>query len=579
MYIKKKYDIFISYRRDGGYEVAKHLFDRLSKEGYRVSFDIDTLRSGEFPTMLMDRIDQCKDFIIILNRTALDRCLDPSVDRKNDWLRNELAHAIQTRKTIIPIMGAGFVFPENLPEDIAKLPSINSIPYHENDFDSMYQKVKKFLSSHPVQRIRRILLSSSLAAVLAGILLFSVFHHRSDGIPVDLSSQVHINARLLDSTFITSDPVISKAIDYDSYMGIDRESDLGPFYHQFHYIDTVINGIHAIRPTGRYIGDYYLRDSIAIQDEPLTMLGEDDFANLHYPVLDVSLVNNSSNTILVDELLIEVEESRVDDHPFLVIEETGGHLNLDDRGWKSWQKAVLRFSLLAENQSFDGAYKFEIPILSSSVDPELGVIDIPMYDYLVKSGIDFEKLCSSSLVYKQGEGEIPDWNGFYFDEDEESSSEINYAALDSLKRILAPVQLHESYITSVDEDGQEVRSLCFADPYMVLYGELVFDDEASFKVGGHVRVLSSIAWGAPYLSCSRVFDVKLRDEGRNYTIKYPVSHYLKAGDVDRIAIQLDADKTSYHKFRVRLQNVNQIDIQTEPIDLLVFKYRLPSENE
>ena len=37
-----KYDIFISYRRKGGYETAKHLYDLFSKDGYRVSFDLDT---------------------------------------------------------------------------------------------------------------------------------------------------------------------------------------------------------------------------------------------------------------------------------------------------------------------------------------------------------------------------------------------------------------------------------------------------------------------------------------------------------------------------------------------------------
>ena len=37
----KKYDIFISYRRDGGYETAKHLFDLLIRDGYSVSFDIN----------------------------------------------------------------------------------------------------------------------------------------------------------------------------------------------------------------------------------------------------------------------------------------------------------------------------------------------------------------------------------------------------------------------------------------------------------------------------------------------------------------------------------------------------------
>ena len=43
-----KYDIFISYRREGGYDTAKHLNDLLVRDGYRVSFDIDTLRNGPF---------------------------------------------------------------------------------------------------------------------------------------------------------------------------------------------------------------------------------------------------------------------------------------------------------------------------------------------------------------------------------------------------------------------------------------------------------------------------------------------------------------------------------------------------
>ncbi len=72
------YDIFISYRRKGGFETAKHLYDLLTKEGYRVSFDIDTLRNGDFDTELLRRIDECRDFILILSEGALDRCADPS---------------------------------------------------------------------------------------------------------------------------------------------------------------------------------------------------------------------------------------------------------------------------------------------------------------------------------------------------------------------------------------------------------------------------------------------------------------------------------------------------------------------
>ena len=38
-----KYDIFISYRRVGGFDTAKHLNDLLVRDGYKVSFDVYTL--------------------------------------------------------------------------------------------------------------------------------------------------------------------------------------------------------------------------------------------------------------------------------------------------------------------------------------------------------------------------------------------------------------------------------------------------------------------------------------------------------------------------------------------------------
>ena len=93
------YDIFLSYRRVGGFETAKHLFDLLVRAGYRVSFDIDTLRSGDFDIQLLHRIDQCTDFILILNAGAFDRSIDPASDRNKDWMRIELAYALEKRKT------------------------------------------------------------------------------------------------------------------------------------------------------------------------------------------------------------------------------------------------------------------------------------------------------------------------------------------------------------------------------------------------------------------------------------------------------------------------------------------------
>ena len=115
-----KYDIFISYRREGGYDTAKHLNDLLVRDGYKVSFDIDTLRNGNFDTQLLTRIEECKDFILIVDAHAFDRTLDPEFNPNNDWLRCELEHALKHNKNIIPVFLSGVSdFPDNLPEDIS----------------------------------------------------------------------------------------------------------------------------------------------------------------------------------------------------------------------------------------------------------------------------------------------------------------------------------------------------------------------------------------------------------------------------------------------------------------------------
>ena len=147
----QKYDIFISYRRKGGYDTAKHLYDLLTRDGYSVSFDIDTLRNGNFDESLLQRIEESTDFILIVDAHAFDRSIDPASDRNKDWLRCELAHALLKEKNVIPISLAGVDgFPENLPEDIAEVSRKNGPKHTIYYFDSFYRKLKEdFLESAP----------------------------------------------------------------------------------------------------------------------------------------------------------------------------------------------------------------------------------------------------------------------------------------------------------------------------------------------------------------------------------------------------------------------------------------------
>lgn len=148
-------DIFISYRRNGGFVVARHLYDLLRHDGYSVSFDLDTLRNGNFDTQLLERIKECKDFILVLNEGALDRSIDPNFDRNNDWMRRELTVGLAENKNIIPIMLPGFKgFPDNLPEDIAQVVRKNGPSYSDEYFDDFYEKLKEqFMQSKPSENL------------------------------------------------------------------------------------------------------------------------------------------------------------------------------------------------------------------------------------------------------------------------------------------------------------------------------------------------------------------------------------------------------------------------------------------
>ena len=147
---KTIYDVFISYRRQGGFETAKHLNDLLIHDGFSVSFDIDTLREGDFDKALLNRIEQCVDFILVVDKHAFDRTLDSSFDPKKDWLRTELAYALKLKKNIIPILLSGVNgFPDNLPDDIEGVITKHGPEYSKAYYNTFYGKLKGFMHALP----------------------------------------------------------------------------------------------------------------------------------------------------------------------------------------------------------------------------------------------------------------------------------------------------------------------------------------------------------------------------------------------------------------------------------------------
>ena len=94
-----KYDVFISYRRVGGKEIARNVQLALQKNtDWKVFLDLDDLDEGRFDPMIMAAIEEAPTFIVILSSGALDRCA-----KENDWMRKEILYAHQLGKDIIPL--------------------------------------------------------------------------------------------------------------------------------------------------------------------------------------------------------------------------------------------------------------------------------------------------------------------------------------------------------------------------------------------------------------------------------------------------------------------------------------------
>jgi hypothetical protein len=97
--------VFISYRRARGSFFARAVFQHLTGRGYDVFMDNESLDSGEFRRIILGQIDARPHFLALLTPGALARATDPT-----DWLRQEIEHALELGRNVVPLLGEGFTF-------------------------------------------------------------------------------------------------------------------------------------------------------------------------------------------------------------------------------------------------------------------------------------------------------------------------------------------------------------------------------------------------------------------------------------------------------------------------------------
>lgn len=141
------FDIFISYRREGGRDIARSIKYRLEMMGFnKVFFDYNSIRDGMFNTQILDAIYSCNDFLLLLTPNSMDRC-----GEKGDWVAREIRTAKKYERKIIPIdLESDYVWPTSMPSDIFDIRYIQRHNLLMNeDFDYSIEKLSKRFKSIP----------------------------------------------------------------------------------------------------------------------------------------------------------------------------------------------------------------------------------------------------------------------------------------------------------------------------------------------------------------------------------------------------------------------------------------------
>ena len=143
--------IFISYRRKDGFYPAYLLYKELIGQNFTVFFDLKSLRTGVFPDIIRQNIEDCTDFILIVS----DSTFSQRIFQADDWVHRELALVLRLNKNVVPVFVNGTI-PDDLPEDIARIKNRQGL--QQIDPNLISENYKKLIDERLVSKPQKMIL-------------------------------------------------------------------------------------------------------------------------------------------------------------------------------------------------------------------------------------------------------------------------------------------------------------------------------------------------------------------------------------------------------------------------------------
>lgn len=162
---RKGYDVFISYRRATGSQLASLLKVHLQLRGIVTFLDVDELGSGKFDDAILSTISQCSNMLLVLSPGALDRCCGDTTVQ--DWVHREVLCALEHKVQLIPILTTEFKWPKqsDLPEDLKQVCTLNGVIWSHEYQDACVEKTLSFLRLPKTTRSKSRTQSTTLPTV------------------------------------------------------------------------------------------------------------------------------------------------------------------------------------------------------------------------------------------------------------------------------------------------------------------------------------------------------------------------------------------------------------------------------
>jgi hypothetical protein len=160
--------IFISYRRDDSAGHAGRVTDRLEREFGRdlLFMDVDAIPLGtNFVKVLHEEVAKCGALLAVIGADWLDVRDDEGnrrLDNTNDFVRIEIAAALQRDIPVIPILLDGARMPRagQLPDDLKELASRNGLDVRHASFHDDVEKL--------IRGLKRTIIAPSKLEAAAG---------------------------------------------------------------------------------------------------------------------------------------------------------------------------------------------------------------------------------------------------------------------------------------------------------------------------------------------------------------------------------------------------------------------------